>query len=64
VAGALRLQRRFVADASHGSATPLTALTSRTQILERRYRRGEDLTDTLAALRADASWTPCSPTCC
>jgi signal transduction histidine kinase len=55
LAGALRLQRRFVADASHEIRTPLTALTSRTQILERRYRRGEDLTDTLAALRADAS---------
>lgn len=55
LAGALRLQRRFVADASHEIRTPLTALTSRAQILERRYRRGEDLTDTLAALRADAS---------
>ncbi|GAA4069894.1 hypothetical protein GCM10023065_24080 [Microbacterium laevaniformans] len=55
LAGALRLQRRFVADASHEIRTPLTALTSRTQILERRYRRGEDLTATLAALRADAS---------
>lgn len=55
LAGALRLQRRFVADVSHEIRTPLTALTSRTQILERRYRRGEDLTDTLAALRADAS---------
>ena len=55
LAGALRLQRRFVADASHEIRTPLTALTSRTQILERRHRRGEDLSDTLAALRADAS---------
>lgn len=55
LAGALRLQRRFVADASHEIRTPLTALTSRAQILERRYRRGENLTDTLAALRADAS---------
>ncbi|RKS93228.1 phospho-acceptor domain-containing protein [Microbacterium sp. AG790] len=55
LADALRLQRRFVADASHEIRTPLTALTSRTQILERRYRRGEDLSDTLAALRADAS---------
>ncbi|EPD84923.1 hypothetical protein HMPREF1529_01532 [Microbacterium sp. oral taxon 186 str. F0373] len=55
LADALRLQRRFVADASHEIRTPLTALTSRTQILERRHRRGEDLSDTLAALRADAS---------
>lgn len=55
LAGALQLQRRFVADASHEIRTPLTALTSRTQILERRYRRGEDLADTLSALRRDAS---------
>lgn len=55
LADALRVQRRFVADASHEIRTPLTALTSRTQILERRYRRGEDLTDTLAALRADTA---------
>lgn len=52
---ALRLQRRFVADASHEMRTPLTALTSRVQILERRYRRGEDIDETLAALRADAT---------
>ena len=55
LAGALRLQRRFVADASHEMRTPLTALTSRIQILDRRFRRGEDLTETLAALRTDAT---------
>lgn len=55
LATALRLQRGFVADASHEMRTPLTALTSRVQILERRHRRGEDLTATLAALRSDAA---------
>ncbi|WP_040167660.1 sensor histidine kinase [Microbacterium gorillae] len=54
LAEALRVQRRFVADAGHELRTPLTALYARVQTAQRRDDRGEDVTGTLAALRADA----------
>lgn len=50
----LRVQRRFVADAGHELRTPLTAMHARVQTAQRRAQRGEDVTATLAALRADA----------
>lgn len=51
---ALRVQRRFVADAGHELRTPLTALHARVQTAQRRAHRGEDVTEVLASLRADA----------
>ncbi|AMS05523.1 sensor histidine kinase [Acidipropionibacterium acidipropionici] len=54
LAEALRRQRHFVADASHEMRTPLSALVSRTQILERRRARGEPIDDVIARLRGDA----------
>lgn len=55
LANALGIQRAFVADASHEMRTPLTALSARVQILQRRHDRGEPLEPTIAALRADVS---------
>lgn len=54
LADALAVQRRFVADAGHELRTPLTALHARVQTAQRRQARGDDVTDTLVALRADA----------
>lgn len=55
LADALDLQRAFVADASHEMRTPLTALSARVQILQRRRSRGEPLDETIDALRGDVS---------
>lgn len=53
LADALRLQRAFVADASHEMRTPLTALSARVQTLQRRHDRGDPLEPTITALRTD-----------
>jgi signal transduction histidine kinase len=55
LADALRMQRNFVSDASHELRTPLTALSSRIQILQRRHERGEQIDDTIADLRRNAT---------
>ena len=54
LAEALRLQRNFVADASHEMRTPLTVLSSRVQTLERRLARGQPVADIVERLHADA----------
>ncbi|MBN9223988.1 MAG: two-component sensor histidine kinase [Microbacterium sp. SCN 70-27] len=55
LADALQLQRAFVADASHEMRTPLTALSARVQMLQRRRSRGEPLDETIDALRGDVA---------
>jgi signal transduction histidine kinase len=42
MAGALALQRRFVADAGHELRTPLTLLSTRAQLIRRSVRQGAD----------------------
>ncbi len=51
--GALRIQRAFVADASHELRMPLTVLDTRLQILERKLARHEPAEETLSAARRD-----------
>ena len=54
LAEALRTQRNFVSDASHGLPTPLTALSNCVQILQRGHERGDPIDETIVDLRRDA----------
>ncbi len=55
LARAYASQERFTADASHELRTPLAAISMKLQLLERRYRDTEGLTQALAPLRADVA---------
>ena len=50
---ALRLQRDFIADASHELKTPLAVLSARIDLLEFRQTHGRSIDDALADLRGD-----------
>jgi signal transduction histidine kinase len=52
---ALRLQRNFVADASHELKTPLAVIGARTELLDHRLQQGKPLDPVINDLRDDVS---------
>jgi signal transduction histidine kinase len=52
---AMRLQRNFIADASHELKTPLAVIGARTDLLEHRLQHGKDPAPVIAALRDDVT---------
>ncbi|MEE8736921.1 HAMP domain-containing sensor histidine kinase [Bifidobacterium subtile] len=52
---ALRLQRNFVADASHELKTPLAVIGARTELLDHRLQQGKALDPVINDLRDDVS---------
>lgn len=50
---ALRMQRDFVADASHELKTPIAVITTRVELIRFRQQRGEDISEPLDELSLD-----------
>lgn len=55
LAQAIRLQRNFVADASHELKTPLAIISARSELIERRLRLGKPIDSLVKELTNDVS---------